>query len=308
LDATGHAMTADAETPPDASSFDAAEKDAAPTDAAETGDRFDASATDAGHLDAATPTGQIALFVGNSYTFGNDLPALYQRVVESIQPPVDPLQVEAVTAGGRRLVQHAADAEQPGHRLASLLGANGPEWTQVILQEQSQIPGFRPGQSDYEASVTAAGALATKIHGRGAKVVFLMTWGRRTGDDQNSARFSDFSTMQGHLESGYRALADAARAAGAETLIAPVGRGFAEVWQQEDQRGDPLDPEGLFWRLYDGDGSHPSLLGSYLAACVLTSSMLGIDPRTVSFAPAEIAPEDAQRLREAAHRAVTTWR
>ena len=102
--------------------------------------------------------------------------------------------------------------------------------------------------------------------------------------------------------------ATAATVAGAKATIAPVGRGFAEVWQQQAARGDPLDTEGLFWRLYAGDGSHPSLLGSYLAACVMASTMLGVDARDLTFTPAEIVESDARRIRDAAYRAVTDWR
>ena len=293
-----------------AASEDAAARDAAAADADadDLGGGQDAAVRDAGEDDAGPSTGHAALFLGNSYTFGNDLPGLYREVVEAIRPPVDPLLVDAVTSGGWRLVQHASDAERSGHRLATLLGPTGPDWTQVILQEQSQIPGFRPGQSDYEASLMAARALAAKIHARGAQVVMFMTWGRREGDDQNPQRYPDFSTMQGHLTSGYRALADSARAAGAEAIIAPVGEAFAEIWREEDANGDPLDPSGLFWRLYSGDGAHPSLHGSYLAACVLASTMLEIDARTLTFAPTELDERDAQRLRGAAYRAVTSWR
>ena len=38
---------------------------------------------------------------------------------------------------------------------------------------------------------------------------------------------------------------------------------------------NPTLPGNTFYDLYNGDGSHPSLSGSYLAACVLYASMTG---------------------------------
>lgn len=289
--------------PLDADRPDAAVADAARPDAA----ILDASAPDAEVIDAGTLGRHEVLFLGNSYTYVNDLPAMYRALVGSLRPAPEPLQVDSVTAGGWRLSQHAADAANEAHRLFGLLGPEGPPWTQVILQEQSQIPGFEAGQADFEASRTAAAALGVRAAARGAPVVFFMTWGRRDGDSTNPGRFPDFSTMQTHLEAGYRALAEAARGAGAEVSIAPVGLAFAEVHAEVAAAGDPLDPAGLFYRLYAPDGSHPSRLGSYLAACVFAATHLGVDPTTLEYLPAGVTEPDAVRLRAAAQRAVLAF-
>lgn len=269
---------------------------------------------DAGFADAATPdaampdAGHLAphavLFLGNSYTYVNDLPTLYQEAVASLSPTPSPLTVDSVTAGGLRLPQHAANAADMTHRLAELLGSQGPSWTQVILQDQSQIPGFAPGQPELEASKAAAASLATLATARGASVVLFMTWGRRDGDSTNPQRFPDFATMQGHLEAGYQALAESARGAGAEVSIVPVGLAFAEVHAATAALGDPLDPAGLFFRLYAADGSHPSILGSYLATCVFVSSVLQVDATTITFTPPGVSSEDAVLLRAAAQATV----
>jgi len=288
-----------------------ADADLGPSDAADATDARapEAGIADASTLDASTPdAGALdrheVLFIGNSYTYGNDLPELYRALVASLSPAPAALSVDSVTAGGRRLTQHAAEAADEAQRLGGLLAADGPPWTQVILQEQSQIPGFGPGQPDFDASRVAAAELGARIAARGAQAVFFMTWGRRAGDSSNPARFGDFSAMQGHLETGYRALAQAAREAGAEAVIAPVELAFAEVHAEDGAVGDPLEASSLFSRLYASDGSHPSLLGSYLAACVFAATTLQIDATTITYAPTELDEADAQRLREVAQRVV----
>lgn len=298
------AMPSDAGLPDAAGPSDAEVPDVGAPDASAP----DAAAPDAGPPDAGTLGRHEVLFIGNSYTYGNDLPALYRDLVASLKPAPDPLNVDSVTAGGRRLTQHAAEAADASQRLGTLLSATGPQWTQVILQEQSQIPGFAPGQPDYDASLAAATDFGARIGSRGGALVFFMTWGRRAGDSSNSARFGDFSAMQGHLETGYRALAAAAQAAGANASIAPVGLAFAEVHAEDAAAGDPLEPSSLFYRLYAPDGSHPSLLGSYLAACVFAATTLQVDATDIEFTPAGITETDALRLRAAAQRVVLAER
>lgn len=258
----------------------------------------DAGAPDA---DAGAPTEHVVLFIGNSYTFGNDLPQMYRRVVSSLPDAPESVTVDSVTAGGRRLVEHAQDAATESHRLNQVLSVDGPAWTHVVLQEQSQIPGFSDGQPDYDASLDAMGVLATRIAPLGATVVPFMTWGRRTGDVLNPDLYPDYPTMQNRLAAGYRALAAHAAAAGATVTIAPVGLAFSEIY--DEGGAEPLDPAGLFWRLYVNDGSHPSPLGTYLAACVFAAVNLGIDPEAVTFVPDGIDAQDALRLRAAARRA-----
>ncbi len=266
---------------------------------------IDGGATDAGVTDATTPTGSTrALFIGNSYTFVNDLPGLFGAIARSLPAAPSAVFVDSSTGGGRRLVQHVSDARTVGHPLHTALNTD-VSWTHVILQEQSQIPGFPAGQPEFEESKLAAAELGGLATMRGATVVLFMTWGRRDGDSTNMGLFPDFTAMQDRLEAGYRALADEARAAGATVLIAPVGLAFREVHQSE---ADPLAPGALFGSLYADDGSHPSLAGSYLAGCVFTASILEVDATTITHVPAGLDPAVAAQLRAAAQAAVAAER
>jgi hypothetical protein len=286
---------------------------AAPRDAAEASDSAPASdagaATDLGlDADAASPDsgslltdGHEVLFVGNSYTFANDLPALHRLFAEAM--PLTPVRVESVTAGGYTLSQHARDAATDGTALAGHLRTGPPEatsWDVVVLQEQSQTPGFPAGSPARLASEEGASALARLAAAKGAAVLLYATWGRARGDAMNPTLYPDFLTMEARLEEGYRALADVAIAAGARVRIAPVGAAFARVHAAVVASGlDPLAPGSDFLALYVDDGSHPSARGTYLAASVIQGAVTGTDPRSLPDAPG-LDPAVCAALREVA--------
>lgn len=225
--------------------------------APDAGSAIDAGAAeDAGEMDAGSAPGRPArvLFVGNSYTFYNDLPERYAALVGEPAPTV-----RMVTAGGRQLWQHADD-EALTTRLAE-------GWDVVVLQEQSQIPGFPSANPDRLRSLAAARTLAERAGP--ARVVLFLTWGREAGDARNPDLFPDFETMQTRLDEGYAAMQDALLNDGRDVAIAPVGPAFRAVHD--------TDPP-LFAALYTSDGSHPSALGTDLAALVFGRVLNGLRP------------------------------
>ena len=107
----------------------------------------------------------------------------------------------------------------------------------------------------------------------------MMTWGRRDGDSNNAWRFPDFSTMQDELESGYLDYRDNISANGGNAWVAPVGLAFEHIHDKiVAEGGTPTNSGNTFYNLYTGDGSHPSLSGSYLAAVVIYATITGNDP------------------------------
>ena len=62
--------------------------------------------------------------------------------------------------------------------------------------------------------------------------------------------------------------------------LAPVGRAF--------ERAVGELPE---LALYKTDGAHPTMAGSFLAACVIYGAITGIDPRASTYVPWELGPE-----------------
>jgi len=70
------------------------------------------------------------LFVGNSYTYVNDLPGIFKGLSNSLGRSV---YTDMSAPGGYSLEQHLTNTE-------TLLKISAGNWNYVVLQEQSQMP------------------------------------------------------------------------------------------------------------------------------------------------------------------------
>lgn len=188
-------------------------------------------------------------FIGNSYTYSNNLPGLINQIALS---KGNQLTYEAHTPGGSTLAQHASNST-----VQSILESS--EWDYVVLQEQSQAPSFPPYQVETEVYPYAENLCqAIRESSDCAEPIFFMTWGRENGDQQNCQFYPPICTyegMQNRLIESYTEMAQ-----NNESLLAPIGI----AWKNLRQDHPEID-------LYSNDGSHPSIQGSYLAACVFYS-------------------------------------
>lgn len=187
------------------------------------------------------------LFVGNSYTSVNDLPATFARLVRS---GGDAVEVSMIAPGGAFLADHAASPD-----VAAAIA--GTAWTAVVLQEQSEAPAA-PDVRDAQM-IPAAVSLVTAVRLAGAQPYLLETWARRDGWPERSM---DRAAMQAAIDAGYR---EAAARAGA--FVVPAG----DAWERALVKAPAI---GL-WQV---DGSHPTIAGTYLAACVLYATLKGRSP------------------------------
>jgi hypothetical protein len=252
--------------------------------------------TAGGPMLAAPPT--RVLFIGNSYTYFNNLPALVKTLAEAAG--AGPVEVRMVAPGGWRLVDHWEKGEA---REALRSG----KWDFVVLQDQSQLGDGRTVDgkphvgSPETVFLPAAAKWAAEITGAGAKPVFYLTWARKASPEDQVVLTRAYSTAarEGH------------------GTLAPVGIAWAMVRE--------MDPS---IELYVDDGSHPSQAGSYLAACTLVAAILDRNPEglsgRVTGTPVNLetelleegrttvltdVPADvARRLQSAAWRAVQTTR
>jgi hypothetical protein len=105
----------------------------------------------------------------------------------------------------------------------------------------------------------AAHSLVNAIRAVGATPVLLETWGRRDGWSDYGL---DYRAMQAAIDEGYRTLGTDLR-----VNVAPVG----EAWQTAMLQAPAIE-------LWQEDGSHPSIAGTYLASCVLYARIFGQSP------------------------------
>ena len=178
------------------------------------------------------------LFIGNSYTYYNNLPAVFTAVARAGGHAVE---AEMIAPGGQTLGQHW-DNE------ATRRAVRDGRWDVVVLQEQStlgvmQFPDGVPQVTTDEVFVPRARAWIAEIRAAGARPVLYATWARARRPQDQAA-----------LDAAY------AKAAGTDAVVAPVG----DAWAAYPERAS----------LYHDDGSHPRAAGTYLAACVLYATIV----------------------------------
>jgi hypothetical protein len=212
------------------------------------------------------------LFIGNSYTYVNDLPAILHGLAARAG-----LTIETVThaSGGSQLEGHALDP-----RVRELLAQH---WDWVVFQEQSQLPSLDAERG--ARSLPALRGLAAGARRSGSRPVLFATWAYRHGDLHNRPAGDSYEAMQRRLDAGFSTLAQVTGVS-----LVPVG----EAWAAEIKQ----HPAATLWA---DDGAHPGLEGSYLAACVFLQALLNRSPVGNTFT-AGLAPERARELQGMAAR------
>ena len=187
------------------------------------------------------------LFVGNSYTYVNDLPNVFKQLTGSLG---DEATVDSKTNGGFTFQNHLVDP-------LTMTKIHAKPWDYVVLQGQSQEPSFPFDQVNTQ-TLPPAVSLADSVYANGfcSQTMYFMTWGRQVGDPQWDS-INTFYKMNNRLRNAYVRIADSANAS-----VAPVG----VAWKYIIDNHPTIN-------LYSPDGSHPSLEGTYLAACTFYASV-----------------------------------
>jgi hypothetical protein len=218
-------------------------------------------------INAKSQETKRVLFLGNSYTGVNNLPQMVANVAQSMG---DSLIFDSNTPGGYTFQGHTTNGTSQ-----SKIAQGG--WDYVVLQEQSQLPSFPYSQFSAQ-SLPYAITLANQIRAADscAKPLFYMTWGRKNGDQSNCASnppVCTYAGMQHLLRERYLLMGDTTNAE-----VAPVGA----VWREVRANNPSIE-------LYQTDESHPSLEGSYLAACTFYASIFHKSPVGAAPAPTMFA-------------------
>ena len=233
------------------------------------------------------PVETKVLFLGNSYTATNALPAVLGLLADERGRL---LTKSAYAPGGNTLGAPQASAHSTNPTSLAMIAADTWDW--VILQEQSTTPTIpfrlenymKPGAASLDASIKANDA--------STRTLLFQTWGRRDGGQfcgsgDCSPVFADFDQMQDSLTTAY---ADVGQLIGAQ--VAPIG----EAWRRMRAQ-DPTLP------LHQFDGSHPTHEGTYLSACVFYAVLFDESPVGISYTNT-ITSADAAVLQDVAAHAV----
>ena len=222
------------------------------------------------------------LFIGNSYTYFNNMPSLLQQVALSAG---DTVYTESQTPGGRRISQHASDP-------AVFAKIRSRDWDYVVIQCQSQELSFPDGQVATDV-LPFAQQICDSIRAINTCTIpmFFMTWGRKNGDASNCAFFPPLCTYEGMdsvLRSNYLKMGELN-----EAEVAGVGA----VWRELRTTTPSLE-------LYSPDESHPSYAGSLTAAYAFYSTVFRKNAAESSF-NGSVTAEVADSIRSVVDRVIT---
>ena len=230
------------------------------------------------HIKNSSP--ENILFIGNSYLYYNDsIHNHFKRMVEERNPGYDgSSSVKSATIGGSRLKHHDLD-----HLLESKAISLVDRFDLVILQGGS---GESLSKKDREEFFKTAKKHINKIKSIGADAALYMIHAYVKPHKSYSP------TLIRVIEKMYTKAGKDNNA-----LVIPVGLAFENAYNQKPTI-----------KLHKIDGTHPDILGTYLAACVVYASIYKDNPIGISYDyNGAINSEDKLFLQKIAHQTVQKY-
>ena len=171
------------------------------------------------------------------------------------------LRHELISVGGASLRTH-----WNAGRAAQAIAAGGYDY--VVLQEQSTLP-----VKNAQRMAENVRLFDEVIKQAGAQTVLYMTWARQNAPEAQQV------------------IADAYKSIGKElgAIVVPVGLAWQKFLANNDK---PV--------LHDRDQSHPTLAGSYLAACVFLAVLLKANPVGIETGPDGLNDQERKSLQKTA--------
>jgi hypothetical protein len=209
------------------------------------------------------------LFVGNSFTFyNNSIHTHLRNLLAAVDPaPREDPFLKSMTISGAVLSDHVRGLEQMLEQW---------DWDVVVLQGHS-LEALE--ESSRESFRESARGLASMAAAHGARPVLFMTWA-----------YSNRPEMTPMLDRAYSGLGREL-----DLTVIPVGLAF-------DRALDEIP--GLVLRT--ADQKHPTLEGTYLAACVFYAALWGKSPESLDYT-AGLPHDVAAALRRTAWRTVNNY-
>ena len=166
-----------------------------------------------------------------------------------------------ISAGGASLRMHWNKGDAP-RAIADT------KWDYVVLQEQSTLP-----VKNAERSKENIRLFDEAIKASGAKTVLYLTWARAKVPETQKALTDCYTSVGDELGA----------------IVVPAGVAWERLLRTKDH---PV--------LHDKDGSHPTLAGSYLAACVFYAVLFDESPVGIPFEGKGLTPDEVALLQETA--------
>ncbi len=228
------------------------------------------------------------LFVGNSFTFYND--GLHKHVGGLMRAAgiYRQVRMRALTLSGAKLHEHA------GGMSYFTQDKSWDNWDLVVMHGHSQEL-LTQKSADFFAKV--AKKYAERIRARGGDIALLMTWG-----------YANNRKMIQPIQRNYTLIGNKLNA-----LVIPVGIAFQQAQHDHPEinlyKKDLLrysKKGGNISAVYKKNIKHPSVAGTYLAACVVYAALFDKSPLALPYT-AGLPMRHARSLQQIAYNTVTIF-
>lgn len=215
------------------------------------------------------------LFIGNSFTYYNDMPRMFDMIAKNAGKNV---YVKSNTKGGANFEEHAG-------RASVFASIKSHKWDNVILQGFSREFIHSASHVD-SATVPHLNKILDSIYANNpcTNVYFYMTWGYENGYGEYEYT-KEYEGMADTIHGGYMRIGKKY-----ELPVVPVGK----VWKRVKM--------GSRAKLYAPDKFHPSKRGSFLAASTFFSAFY--DEENRNYRPKGISKRMAKFITNQAYELV----
>lgn len=193
------------------------------------------------------------LFIGNSYTHYNNMPEIFEKIAKSKKIKID---VVMNAKSNHTFKMHCQRPEM-------FEAIKAEKWDYVILQGFSRELMHEKSIVD-TATIPYFKRIMDSVYSNHSctNVLLYMTWGYKNGFNNNQISLT-YDEMSNNIHNGYKYLSELY-----DLSIVPIG----EVWRSFRKSNPEVD-------LYQEDGQHPNLIGSYLIASGFYSSIFKANPQ-----------------------------
>ena len=219
---------------------------------------FSACRSDLPGSSSPTQPPRRILFIGSSHTAWNlGLDKHMAALAQQFEPPMA-LETASLTVD-------FATLEQLWQHTDAIAQIQQGAWDMVVLQEYDMV-----AAGDPEKFYEFARKFDAEIRKAGAQTLFYMTW-------QSKVQFVQQTTAP-----TTEALAQAYTQVGKElkAKVAPVGLAWEQVFEAQPKLN-----------LFDADGEHANIRGTYLALCVLYATIFDQSPEGLRYRPVDLLPD-----------------
>ena len=227
------------------------------------------------------------LFIGNSHTYFNDMPALFRNLAEKSGKEV---YVDSITRGSATISDFAYSHTDVGSKAYQKL--QGELWDYVIIEPSRRITPYE--STTYEAELASAKKLQGMAAKAGAKILLYCVWGNNDGTLTQYDATNPTAMIKGAVHYDYTRKMHVEFLKSVSTRFAEELGGVGVIDAGYAFENSIATYPNI--NLYDSDQRHPSLEGSYLAAACVYATIYNESPENIGFTGGTTLYFEMQRI------------